>query len=698
MATRETISSGSSDAKRACDECKSRKIKCDKEIPCSACRQSRRNCLSTGPGQKLGGIRQRVLISSQYEHKLNSFEERLGSIEGLLEQLTVTLDSQPKSTNASSYVSSTDPRGQTSAGGSADSDSHDPPGPVYEGDSSLSAHATFAHDFIGHVVQGTISPDVDPRMRSALSTLRQIIQKQNKKSMTNELRFPGHKGLPDSGIRALPLPPSDFALQCLKDMKETRPRTFDIRCPYLDPDSFADFCRRVYFPKEDYSAAAFVIVNGALFYLLDEKLVSGVSTTTMKSMAEVKKYKTMCEQNLFAAFSDINPFWLATKDNLKALLMGESFAIEASRPLLAWQMNCLAAQICQTLGYHRLPLFPAPNGGPSADKDNRTELIVFAYILDKGLALRLGRASAFQDYDLLVPSYTTIKEAEIDPWELASLFWFRHAQIQGKIYEQLYSSSARVLPPAQRVQFARNLAEEVKTMIRDAEHVGTFIGGVYIDDEDPGSTDWDAAGLKYAYLSEMVTYYGTLSLIYRAIPVSEGEAGPFVSECVEAGRTALQHHMECMQISKSYPEMQAGYVHWTVLFNPFFPLVMLFCQIVQEQDHDSADADLSRLADFTTSLEATCQFSEAIQQLHRLSQTLHTIASLYTSAKAPGTAQSSRVVGPDIHQYLNQLGSGLDETLMPSVTPMMGVEFGNWFNGNLDIMGLLEEDLSRFCP
>jgi hypothetical protein len=100
-----------------------------------------------------------------------------------------------------------------------------------------------------------------------------------------------------------------------------RPRSFDVRCPYLDADSFAEFCRRVYFPTEDYSAAAFVIVNGALFYLLDEKLAAGVLTTT-DAKTEAKKYKTMCEQNLFSAFSDINPFWPATKENLKALLMG----------------------------------------------------------------------------------------------------------------------------------------------------------------------------------------------------------------------------------------------------------------------------------------------------------------------------------------------------------------------------------------
>jgi hypothetical protein len=224
-------------------------------------------------------------------------------------------------------------------------------------------------------------------------------------------------------------------------------------------------------------------------------------------------------------------------------------------------MNCLAAQICQTLGYHRLPLFAGPSARPSANRDDRTELIAFAYVLDKGLALRLGRAAAFQDYDILAPSFASIDVAEIDPWELASLFWFRHAQIQGRIYEQLYSSSACALDPEQRTRFALNLADEVKAMIRDAEHVGTILGEVQIDNDDPASTDWDAEGLKFAYLSEMVTYYGTLSLVYRAIPAEDG-TGPFVPECVEAGREALQYHTECMQISKEHPEVQAGYVHW----------------------------------------------------------------------------------------------------------------------------------------
>lgn len=142
-----------------------------------------------------------------------------------------------------------------------------------------------------------------------------------------------------------------------------------------------------------------------------------------------------------------------------------------------------------------------------------------------------------------------------------------------------------------------------------------------------------------------------------------------------------------------------------VLFCPFFPLVLLFCQIIQARDGESSDADLSLLAEFTSSLESTCEVSEAIQQLHRLSQTLHNIASLYANARKSNDAATVSVGdGSDIYQYLNQLGSSkgvpvptrFDETLMSSA--MVDVQFGDWFTGNFDMMGLLEDDLSRFCP
>jgi hypothetical protein len=221
-------------------------------------------------------------------------------------------------------------------------------------------------------------------------------------------------------------------------------------------------------------------------------------------------------------------------------------------------MNCLAAQTSQSLGYHRLVLFPVHSGDPAAEQDERLRLMTFAYILDKGLALRLGRASVFQDYDILMPSYSISH----DPWQMISILWFRHAEIQGKLYERLYSSRARALLPEQRIQYALGLAEEVRATIRDTETVRQQLGETNVGVNDPGFVAWDIGGVRFAYLSDMVTYHGTLSLIYRAVAVDQNAPGPFVPECVEAGRVAFSYHAECMRITKPYPGLQACYIHW----------------------------------------------------------------------------------------------------------------------------------------
>jgi len=76
------------------------------------------------------------------------------------------------------------------------------------------------NDFVGHTVRQTAFPDRDPRMQTALSTLHQIVQRQNKSAMViNDLRFPNQKNLPDGGFRSLPMPPAKIVLQCLREMK-----------------------------------------------------------------------------------------------------------------------------------------------------------------------------------------------------------------------------------------------------------------------------------------------------------------------------------------------------------------------------------------------------------------------------------------------------------------------------------------------
>ena len=228
-------------------------------------------------------------------------------------------------------------------------------------------------------------------------------------------------------------------------------------------------------------------------------------------------------------------------------------------------MNCLAVQTCQTLGYHRLQLFPddASDGDASdntGENDTRPELMTFAYIMDKNLALNLGRASAFQDYDILMPEYWDTTQ-QPDPWRKVAILWFRHAQVQGMIYEQLYSAQAVASSREQRIQSVANLAQEVKRMIEETEQIRDYLGpGVF---EGPPAIIGQTAELRFSYLSDMVTYYTTLTLIYRAVPSGQGEeAGAFIPECIEAGRAAFRFHLECCRLTREYLGLQACYILW----------------------------------------------------------------------------------------------------------------------------------------
>ncbi len=122
-------------------------------------------------------------------------------------------------------------------------------------------------------------------------------------------------------------------------------------------------------------------------------------------------------------------------------------------------MTSQASQLCQILGYHRARAAAAPH-------DNETaEAILFwmTYILDKGMSLSLGRASTIQDYDITLPR--TVRKLSVgDEWRSLLNAWIKHAEIQGNIYERLYSPPALAQPEEQRLRAARALAEEMKIL------------------------------------------------------------------------------------------------------------------------------------------------------------------------------------------------------------------------------------------
>lgn len=393
------------------------------------------------------------------------------------------------------------------------------------------------------------------------------------------MRFAHQRVLPRGGFRELPMPPVTAVIPVLREIKETPPGTFTLIsvCCFMAVENFAEACRRVYFALEDFSQATFIIVNAGLYYLFQEK---AVTAETEAAVREYTGYFQLCRANLETGLANLKFFLGASMETIEALLLGASYAIEVSRPSLAWQLNTTAAQLCQDLGYHRVTGGTVPAPAAPVLNDKKAILFWFSYMLDRGLALRLGRAPIIQDFDVTLPRVIGRVNAT-EMWKEILKLWIAHADVQGRIYEMLYSPSSLGRPVAARVETALGLAAELKGIAEQASLVrGAEVrGGGWAEVRK-------AAVSEMVMKSDQVSFLSSLTLVYRALPPGEaGAAGTFTAECIETARMAMQTHEECMRLMGSNLWVAASYIHWYEFPQPhllgFFPLLFL-CSLLVE--------------------------------------------------------------------------------------------------------------------
>ncbi|PYH60922.1 putative C6 transcription factor [Aspergillus niger CBS 101883] len=689
--------------RRACDQCRLRKIRCDKRSPCSNCRSSQIICRSTGAGQKPPEPKKRVLISSQYERKIDLIEERLGNIERTLLELRAHAKGPSEqchhSTPLSSQLSPSTTTNYTSA--AAALDQHEST-PAFEGNSSLAAHSAYAREFLETAVSRSALQMSTPKISTALASLKQIVNMQDHQaqSPSRQVRFPNQRVIPGSGLRELTMPPAQVVLALLRKCQE-QPSILQAYLPFLSTPRLVEKCRQVYFSTEDYSDATFIVVNGALLYLISDVVAI---TKDSQTREEYDKYLNLCLVNLETALGSLNLLMPANDENIEALALGAVYAIEMSKPSFAMTLTSAAFRLCQTLGYHR------SSPSESGSKPSLGNILFWTvYVLDKAVSLRLGRASTIQDYD--VTSLLNIDMAGLDePYGKIYVLWVRFATIQGKVYELLYSPAALARPESERAAHARQLASEVQQEIMEP-----FEGIQFDKQRSPVD--------EVFFRSDKVARLSVLTLIYRAIP-PQGTQGTFIHECIETARSALEVHQGCMAEVKEMTEhIKAAYFHWTILYAPFVPFIVIFCHAIAVSSWD----DLARLEDFVASLQPNCFLSEAISKLYQLCQVLSNVARLYIEAKEQVQVKEDQdlaSVGQEFDVYLSALGlapmsaddsygawasapvpagsapgdaRGTMEGQYSGPMPQTS-QLGNWFSGNQHMMGLLEEDISLFDP
>ena len=109
-------------------------------------------------------------------------------------------------------------------------------------------------------------------------------------------------------------------------------------------------------------------------------------------------------------------------------------------------------------------------------RNRKINLFWFLYTMDKGLCLRLGRASCIQDYDIAVPIPVLGTDETFKNGNGMLQFWIKLAGIQGRVYEDLYSPRALKQPRASRVAKADLIVADIRQMWAEHDQIGPISG------------------------------------------------------------------------------------------------------------------------------------------------------------------------------------------------------------------------------
>ncbi|KAH7142734.1 fungal-specific transcription factor domain-containing protein [Dactylonectria estremocensis] len=686
----------------ACEACRSRKIRCNRESPCSQCRRAKLECVqvSIRPREK----RARILLTPQYEKKIDIIDDRLRDVTKLLQNLTVHLSANTSPSNPLKDASMQDtvmPGRTISFGYSASPETS--VGPAVEGESSLSAHSVFVNDFVQNVVKTDSLQGSTPEIRETLDALSQVVSASKRQLEEFETAYPRATSVPRPQPQRFELPPIHKVVPLVRLAKSQRLAGTGWVYEFITMQSFGDRCLDVYF-SNDRSHSDSIIVNAGLYSLCYDyaRLIQAPSD----EKEEYSAYSRLCRENLETGLANLPLHLSASSDAIAALLFGTFYCMELSKPTLCWTLSSKASELCQTLGYHRA--VPTKN---ETQEGARYNLFLFwtTYFVDKSLSLRLGRASTIPDWDISI-DLPSAPGPDRQPVLAYFALWIRSARCQGNIYEMLYSPDSIKQPDSVRQSRVEFLVSSLQQLEKDT--VETNKKWFSIAKEASGEDLMD-----FFAVSDDILRLSLLTHVYRAGPRAPNSPTTFSSDCINAARATLEKHHDVMAIIRKTDNIYfQTYVHWTLLFAPFVPFIVIFCHVIETQDH----TDLAQLHAFITSIQAAPSVSEPAARMHSLFQVLHNVAARYVEYRNSAThkGQSKGMTQFDNHlatlgfphagicqndwQQRQQAGSSEIEAMhnleagesANAINPLLwlgnGMQLEDWFYINQESMELLQ--------
>ncbi|RSL52221.1 hypothetical protein CEP54_011019 [Fusarium duplospermum] len=408
---------------RACRNCRIRKIRCSREIPCANCITSKITCQESTKDATRRSANARSVPEKDQESSIESLRKRVTALEQQLSKLSSGRNTQAPEATTSTVLSPivVQPTPQQS--------------PCHidlaslEGDSSFRKQALLATDITEF---GSLAGIGSPQVVDKISGLRKLLERK-----TSDLDSPQPREWKQSAGVALQenLPPADFVIRLLRAAQE----------------QVEDLCRRVYFPVQAVTVGELTLLSSMLAVIL---CVFQSFPRPEFSDQEIAKYEAACKESRLTG--------IETYESLAAQTEGDL--------ALQWRLSSTAARHCLVLGYHREHVVASM---PPDEAERVRRLFWRIYFSDKSTVLSLGRTSTIQDLDVDIEPCVISSDPGREPWDTSMWMFIDYARIQASIYENLCSPASRRRSTEDRQIIVDETATQLSAWHESWNHLAT---------------------------------------------------------------------------------------------------------------------------------------------------------------------------------------------------------------------------------
>lgn len=477
--------------------------------------------------------------------------------------------------------------------------------PPFEGPSSFHHETLVARDAAFSAVATSQAREQDDHVSAALSSLRRRLDHYHAPDApTTGVESPT---LYHDGQELLPV---ELVVALIRKVK-ARPPFFLVSQSWASPLQVESLCQSIYFPLFPMPSGSLPFLHGLLYFIIRDYLHEENRDLAQFDLLAHMKF---CERHFSAALSSYEMVMAPTVEKVQALLIAIVKSQEEFDIQRCWTYLSIAFNMCQTLGLHRSHAIVKD---PFPIAESKRHAFWSLYTIDKNLSLNIGLASHFQDHDIDADLFTPSNDPQQRPWDLMSLVTVEFAGIQGRVYDQLYSTAASKARQTDRMKAIDALSAEL-IAVRDK---------LLSIDVSPALYSDSLHGM--AACADFITY-SVLTVIYRA-QTGPGDGMGISLECYKAGSMALHSHLKCFTYfrgrqthkqmeyvnrSVSLPDILLRMLTWNsiLLYPSFAPFAIVFTHAITT----SNTADLALLQETLGSLELIKDLSPGAKHLHAI--------------------------------------------------------------------------------